>query len=56
MVGRFSMTEEYYYNNLMRTFPEDIECIIEPKNGKGGIYVSNIEAAENPKTLQSIKC
>lgn len=39
----------------MRTFPEDIECIIQPKNGKGGIYVSNIEVAENPQTLKSIR-
>lgn len=26
-------------------FPEDIQCIIEPVKGRGGIYVSNIEAA-----------
>lgn len=38
----------------MKTFPEDIECILEPKNGKGGIFVSNIEVAENPSTLKSI--
>ena len=36
-------------------FPEDIKCIIDPVEGKGGIYVSNIEVAENPKTLQSKK-
>ena len=37
----------------MRTFPQDIECILEPINKKGGIYVSNIEAASNPSTLLS---
>lgn len=31
----------------MQKFPEDIQCIIEPAQGRGGIYISNIEAAEN---------
>lgn len=31
----------------MQKFPEDIQCIIEPVQGRGGIYISNIEAAEN---------
>jgi hypothetical protein len=26
-------------------YPEDIECVWEPKNGKGGIYVGNLEAS-----------
>ena len=30
---------------------EDIQCIIEPHQGVGGIYISNIEAASNPRTL-----
>lgn len=34
-------------------FKEDIECIVEPLNGRGGIYISNIEAASNQKTLAS---
>jgi hypothetical protein len=38
---------------MQQIFPEDIECIIEPILGRGAIYVSNIEVAENPKTLQS---
>lgn len=37
----------------MTTFPEDIECVYQPLNGKGAIYVSNIEAASNPQTLAS---
>ena len=35
------------------TWEEDIQCIIEPKRGKGGIFISNIEAASNPRTLAS---
>ncbi len=34
-------------------FPEDIQCIVEPVQGCGGIYVSNIQAAQNPLTLKS---
>lgn len=34
-------------------YDEDIELIIEDKNGCGGIYLSNIDAARNLKTLQS---
>lgn len=29
----------------LQKFPEDIECIVEPIQGRGGIFVSNIEAA-----------
>ena len=36
------------------TWEEDIECIVTPKQGKGGIFISNIEAASNPATLSSI--
>ena len=35
------------------TFEEDIQCIVEPSGGRGGIFISNIEAATNPLTLQS---
>lgn len=35
------------------TWEEDIECIIPPRQGKGAIFISNIEAASNPVTLQS---
>ena len=35
-----------------KTFPEDIECVMDPVNGKGGIYISNVEAAQNLKTLK----
>lgn len=38
---------------LQQKFPEDIQCILEPLRGVGGIFISNIEAAENPKTLES---
>lgn len=33
------------------TWQEDIQCIVDPVNGRGGIYISNIEAASNPTTL-----
>ena len=27
------------------TWEEDIQCIVESSSGRGGIYISNIEAA-----------
>lgn len=33
-------------------YPEDIQCIIDPINGRGGIFISNVEAAQNPLTLK----
>ena len=35
-------------------YQEDYSCIIEPQNGKGGIFIGNLEAAQNLKTLKSI--
>lgn len=33
-------------------YPEDIQCVHDPnENNVGGIYISNLEAAQNPKTL-----
>lgn len=33
-------------------YPEDIQCVSDPDhNNVGGIYISNLEAAQNPKTL-----
>ena len=34
-------------------YPEEIECVLEPINGVGGLYISNLEAAENLATLKS---
>lgn len=34
-------------------YEEDYSCIIEPNNGRGGIFIGNLEAAENAKTLKS---
>ncbi len=34
------------------TWKEDIDCIVDPVAGKGGIFISNLEAASNPLTLQ----
>lgn len=36
-------------------YPEDIECVHDPVNGKGGIYIGNLEAAQNLQTLKSNK-
>ena len=36
------------------TWEEDIECIVTPKQGRGGIFISNIEAASNHATLGSM--
>ena len=39
--------EDNYFNNMKKDgkFEEDIDCIIEPVDGRGAIYISNIEAA-----------
>lgn len=34
-------------------YPEDIECVHDPINGKGGIFLGNLEAAQNLQTLKS---
>lgn len=26
-------------------YPEDIECVLDPRNGKGGIFIGNLEAS-----------
>jgi hypothetical protein len=43
----------YKLPNGKMVYPEDVECVHEPINGKGGIYVGNLEAAENLQTLKS---
>ena len=51
-----SMPKHNYYAPLSKRFPEDIECIIQsPHRDRGSLYISNIEAAENPNTLQSTR-
>ena len=41
-----------FYSASSKTYPEDIECVIDPTNGKGGIFISNVEAAQNINTLK----
>lgn len=36
-----------------KIYPEDFNCIIDPIDGRGGLYIGNLEAAQNKKTLQS---
>ena len=35
-------------------YEEDYSCIVEPQNGRGGIFIGNLEASQNIKTLKSI--
>ncbi len=44
--------EDNTTNNQDGTWKEDIDCIVDPVAGKGGIFISNLEAASNPLTLQ----
>jgi hypothetical protein len=55
MGGKFSIRRIIILRSmtLMQKFPEDIECVVEPRSGRGGLYISNIEVAENPRTLES---
>lgn len=32
-----------------------LNCIVEPINGRGGVYLGNIEAAKNSELLDSLK-
>ena len=34
-------------------YEEDIECVVTEKNGRGGIFLGNVEAAQNLATLKS---
>lgn len=34
-----------YPSSSRVTYPEDIECVWEPRNGRGGIFVGNLEAS-----------
>jgi protein-tyrosine phosphatase len=48
------MPKPYLSQDLPKKFPEDIECIIKSKDpDAGSLYISNVEAAENPMTLKS---
>ena len=33
-------------------YPEDIECVLDPVDSRGGIFISNVEAASNLLTLR----
>ena len=50
-------TQPYAQSSLQpQKYPEDIECVFPSNNpNKGAIYVSNVEAAENHKTLALCK-
>lgn len=36
----------------MEKYPEDIECILEPAGRTGGLWIGNLEAAQNASTLK----
>ena len=44
-----------YYGHPVSHYFQDISCIVEPINNKGGIYLSNMEAALNAQLLQGNK-
>jgi hypothetical protein len=36
-----------------QVYPEDYSCIIDPRDGCGGLYIGNLEAAQNITNLKS---
>ena len=36
-----------------KTYPEDYSCILQPQGETGGLYIGNLQAAQNINTLQS---
>jgi len=36
-----------------QVYPEDYSCIFDPVDGKGGLYIGNLEAAQNLPNLKS---
>lgn len=39
--------------NGQMVYAEDIDCVMDSMQGKGGIFIGNLEAAQNPVTLKS---
>lgn len=39
-----------------QVYPEDYSCILDPVDGKGGLYIGNLEAAQNLPNLRSKFC
>ena len=39
--------------NMQQVYQQDYSCILDPVEGKGALYIGNLEAAENPNTLHS---
>lgn len=44
----------YDYDVKVPHYAQDISCIVEPINNKGGIYLSNMQTALNAQILKSI--
>ena len=38
---------------MNQVYPEDYSCILPPQHNKGGLYIGNLEAAQNKHTLNS---
>jgi hypothetical protein len=36
-----------------QVYQEDLSCILDPQDGKGGLFIGNLEAAQNITTLKS---
>ena len=43
----------YKLPNGQIVYPQDVECVHDPVNGKGGIWIGNLQAAQNIQTLKS---
>jgi hypothetical protein len=43
----------YKNTNGKIVYAEDYSCVVDSRDGKGGIFIGNLEAAENPVTLKS---
>jgi len=39
---------------MHQVYPEDYSCIIPPQQDRGGLFIGNLEAAQNKHTLHSI--
>jgi hypothetical protein len=38
---------------MRQVYPEDYSCILPPRSSAGGLFIGNLEAAQNLQTLQS---
>jgi hypothetical protein len=54
MYSRLSSPSKQTKTLVKEVYPEDIECVKDSLSGAGGIYISNLEAAQNLRTLNRL--